>query len=84
MVLVSSPESVNQGVNCKLGALWDVPGGNKKAGRYPLARQVLLSLCAARLGGGQYPQSSPPGNRLRPAVDTELAVDIADVGLDRV
>jgi hypothetical protein len=61
-----------------------VPGGNKKAGRYPLTCQVLLSLCAARLGGGQDPQNSCPGNRLRPAVDTEFAVDIAGVGLDCV
>jgi hypothetical protein len=61
-----------------------VPGDNKKAGRYPLARQVLLSWCGARSGGGQDPQSSCPGNRLRPAVGAELAVDVAGVGLDRV
>ena len=34
--------------------------------------------------GGQDTQSSRSGNRLRPAVDTEFAVDVAGVGLDRV
>ncbi len=29
MVLVSSPERVIQGVNCRLGTLWGVPGSNK-------------------------------------------------------
>jgi hypothetical protein len=82
MVLVSSPERVIQGVNCRLGALWDMPGGNKKAGRYPLARQVLLPWCGTRSGGGQDPQSSCPGNRLRPVVDAEFAVDIARVDLN--
>jgi hypothetical protein len=38
MVLVSYPKRVIHGVNCRLGVLWDVPEGNKKAGRYPLAR----------------------------------------------
>ena len=47
MVLVSYPERVIQGVNCELGVWVDVSGGNKKAGRYVLARQVLLSLGAA-------------------------------------
>ena len=32
MVLVSSPERVIQGVSCKLGAPWDVPGGNRDRG----------------------------------------------------
>ena len=84
MVLVSSPESASQGVNCRLGAQGDVPEGNKKAGRYGLARQVLLPLYAARSGGGQKTQSSCPGNRLRPAVDIEFAIDIARVDLDRI
>jgi len=35
-----------------------------------------------RLGGGQDSQSSSHGDRLRPIVDVELAVDIAGVGLD--
>jgi hypothetical protein len=50
MVLVSYPERVIRGVICRLGELRDVPGGNKKASRYPLARQVLLSLYAADVG----------------------------------
>ena len=36
------------------------------------------------LGGVQNPQITCPGNRLRPVVDTELAVDIVGMGLDRV
>ena len=52
MVLVSYPERVIHGVNCRLGVLLDVSGGNKKAGRYLLARQVLLSLGAANAGFG--------------------------------
>jgi len=36
------------------------------------------------LGEGQNPQSFGPDNRLRPAVDTEFAVDITGVGLDCV
>jgi hypothetical protein len=47
MVLVSYLERAIQGINFMLGALWDVPRGNKKAGRYPLARQILLSLFPA-------------------------------------
>jgi hypothetical protein len=35
-------------------------------------------------GGGQNPQSPCPGDRTRPVVDAELAVDIPGVGLDRV
>ena len=47
--------------------------GYKEAGCYPLARQVLQSWCGAQSGGGQDPQSSCPGNRLRPVVDAEFA-----------
>ena len=36
------------------------------------------------LDGGQNLQGPCPGNRLRPAADTELGIDIAGVGLDRV
>jgi hypothetical protein len=50
-----------------------MPGGNENTSCFSLARQVLLSWCAARSGGGQDPQSSCPGNRLRPAVDAEFA-----------
>ena len=68
----------------------------KKAGRYLLTRQVLLSwgatdaadalhrIALEQLGGGQETQRSRPDNRLRPAVDTELAIDVAGVGLDCV
>jgi hypothetical protein len=76
MVLVSSPESVIQGVNCRPGASRDRPGGNKKGG--PLSANppgFVVLVCrrcqfqaSRRLGGGQDPQSSGPGNRLRPAV----------------
>lgn len=41
MVLVSPPESVIQGVICELGAFGEV-SGDRKTGRYPLARQVSL------------------------------------------
>lgn len=59
-------------------------GVAEKAGRYLLARQVPLSLCAARLDGGRNPVGSRPGNRLHPAVDTKFSIDIAGVGFDRV
>jgi len=49
---VSYPERGIQGVNYKFGVLWDASGDNKKAGRYPLARQALLSLCSADPGLG--------------------------------
>jgi hypothetical protein len=45
VVLVSYPERGIQGVNYWLGALWDVPEGNKKAGRYLLAHWIFC-LCA--------------------------------------
>ena len=51
----------------------DMQGGIKKAGRFGLTRQVLLSWSAARSGGGQETQGSGLGNRLRPAVDAEFA-----------
>jgi hypothetical protein len=41
-------------------------------------------MASERSGGGQETQSSGPGNRLRPVVDAEFAIDIAGVGLDRV
>jgi hypothetical protein len=47
MVLVSYLERAIQGINFRLGALWDVPTGNKKAGRYPLALHISLALFAA-------------------------------------
>lgn len=50
VVLVSYPERGIKGVNCRLGVLWDGLRDDKKAGRYPLARQILLSLCAANAG----------------------------------
>ncbi len=92
MVVVSYPERVIHGVICRLGGLWNVPRSNKKAGRYPLARQVLLFLvrhqcrfqASRRLNRGQDTQSSRPGNRLCPVMSTEFAVDIACMGLDRV
>jgi len=37
-----------------------------------------------RLNGGQEPQSSCPGNRLRPIVGVEFAVDITGVDLNRI
>jgi len=46
MVLVSYPKGVIDGIICRGGVLWEVPEGNKKAGCYPLARRVLLSLGA--------------------------------------
>ena len=36
------------------------------------------------LDGGQDTQSSGPGNRLRPVVDTQFAIDIAGVDFDCV
>jgi hypothetical protein len=67
------------------------PGGNKKTSRYPqLARFCCLGVApmpaqvSRRLGGGQNPQSPGPGNRLRPVVGTQLAIDVAGVGLDCV
>jgi len=45
MVLVSYPERAIQGINFRLGASWDVARGNKKAGRYLLARARLYRLC---------------------------------------
>ena len=50
MVLVSYLVRAIQGINFTLGALWDVPTGNKKAGRYSLARQISLALFAAKAG----------------------------------
>ena len=69
--------------------LWDVPGDNRSG---PLPYGWPAKLCSLRIlswvsrqsGGGQYTQSPCPGNRLRPVVDTELAVDIVGMGLDRV
>jgi hypothetical protein len=61
--------------------------GPQTAGRSPLARQALWSFSSKGwqgFDGAQAPQSSSPGNCLRPATDTEFAVDIAGVGLDRV
>jgi hypothetical protein len=54
MVLVSYPKRVIQRVICRLGGLRDVSGGNKKAGRYALTRQLMLSLCVAD-AGPKYP-----------------------------
>jgi hypothetical protein len=50
MVLVSYPKRVIHGVICGGGVLWDALRGNKKADRYLLTRQVLLSLGAAKAG----------------------------------
>jgi hypothetical protein len=38
MVLVSPPKRVIQGVICEPGAWWNVSGGSKEAGRYPMVR----------------------------------------------
>jgi hypothetical protein len=50
MVLVSYPDRIIHRVICRLGVLRDVSGGNKKAGRFPLTRQIMLSLCVADAG----------------------------------
>ena len=55
----------------------------KTAGHDKLARRVCFP-CGARSGGRQKTQSPRPCDRLRPAVDAELAVDVAGVRLDRV
>jgi len=81
---VSSPESTSQGANRRIRASQDVQVDSKKAGRFSLARQFLLSWCGAQSGGGQEAQRPCSGNRLRPAVDAELAIDVAGVGLDCV
>jgi hypothetical protein len=45
---------------------------------------VLVFYISEQLFGGQQPQSPCLGNRLCPAADDELGIDIAGVGLDRV
>ena len=54
----------------------------------PLGSSTLYAISESshpeKLGGRQNPQSPCPGNRLRPVVGTELAVDIAVVNLDCV
>jgi hypothetical protein len=75
------------------GPLWctdyELSQGKQKTGCHLLARQVRCLWVPPFQGGqglveGQDPQCSCPGNRLRPAADTEFAIDIAGVGLDRV
>ena len=46
---MSSPESVIQGVKCKLGVLEKIPGDKTKTGWNLIARLVLC-LCAAFIG----------------------------------
>jgi hypothetical protein len=75
VVLVSSPESVIQGVNCRLGGLWDVPRGNKKAGRFLLGRQVSLSLGTANAGFMR------PGDQMEGKIPKALALATACVRL---
>ena len=81
---MSSPERVIQGVNCRLGALWDMPGGNKNGGPLSANPPVFAVPVRRAIRWGARPPSSCPGNRLRLAVDTEFAVNIAGVDLDRV
>ena len=81
---MSYPERVIRGVNLGLKRYGICQGEILGAGRFPLARQVLLSLGGAYSVGVQDPQSSCPGSRLRPVIDPKFTVDIARVGFDRV
>ena len=60
----------------------------QKAGRATIGRPAGLCGQSVRSllmsGRGQNPQGPAPGNRFRPTVDAQFAIDIARVGLDRV
>ena len=89
MVLVSPPKRISQRVIVELGYMVGVQQKSGLLSTSPLRLAVFAyCLCLFRVSepsdGGQDTQDIGLGDRLYPAVDTELAVNVTGVNFDRV